>query len=201
MYPRALSELIKAFSALPGVGPKGAERIAVFLARGAEDRARHLAQAIIHLKSRVHVCQLCGMFSEDQICPVCADAERDHTLICVVETPADLAAMEASHAFKGIYYVLGGHLLPIEGIGPAQLNLEPLRQRLEREEIKEVLIATNSSAEGEATANLLLRSLQGRGIRFSRLACGIPVGGSLQYMDSLTLSRALAGRTQAEDEA
>jgi recombination protein RecR len=199
MYPKALSELIKAFSSLPGIGPKSAERLAVFLARESEDKARGLAQAIMRLKSQVHVCRLCGMLSTSQLCPVCADEERDHTLVCVVETPADVAAMEASRAFKGVYHVLGGNLQPIEGIGPAHLNLGPLRQRLENGEINEVLIATNPSAEGEATANLLVRSFKGSQVKFTRLACGLPMGSSLQYMDSLTLSRALAGRTRAEE--
>jgi recombination protein RecR len=200
MYPKALNELIRAFSALPGIGPKSAERMATFLARGSEDKAGHLAQAIMRLKSQVHVCEVCGTLSERLLCPICADEERDHALVCVVETPADLAAMEASRAFKGIYHVLGGSLLPMDGIGPAQLNIERLRERLSEGKIQEVLIATNPTREGEATADLLVRSLQDSGVRMTRLACGVPVGGSLQYMDALTLRRALAGRTKAELE-
>ncbi|MDR1397754.1 MAG: recombination mediator RecR [Desulfarculales bacterium] len=197
MYPKALTELIRAFSALPGIGPKSAERMATFLAHGSEERAAHLAQTIVRLKSQVHVCRACGTLSEDQLCPICADPERDRTLLCVVETPADLAAMEASQAFKGIYHVLGGNLLPMDGIGPDQLNIERLRDRLAEGKIQEVLIATNPTMEGEATADLLARSLKDKSVRLTRLACGVPVGGNLQYMDALTLRRALAGRTKA----
>ena len=200
MYPRALTDLIKAFNSLPGIGPKTAERLATHLVHASQQQAHLLAQSIMRLKSNVHVCTICHTLSESDICAICADPERDTSLVCVVETPADLAALENAHSFRGVYHVLSGSLSPLEGMGPRQLKVESLRKRLQEGGVREILIATNPTVEGEATANLLLRSLQNSGVKLTRLAYGMPVGGNLQYMDNLTLSRALSGRTTLNSE-
>lgn len=195
MYPRALTDLINAFAALPGVGSKTAERLSLHLVHLPAAQAERLARAILHLKSNVHVCGQCGTLSEAPLCAICQNPERDHSLVAVVETPSDLQAMENAQSFNGIYHVLAGTLSPLEGMGPIQLRLQALAERLKEEPITEVLIATNATVEGEATADLLLRSLQKFPIKVTRLAYGLPVGGNLQYMDGLTLSHALSGRT------
>ncbi len=200
MYPRALSELIAAFTALPGVGRKTAERLSLHLVRLPAQQASQLAQAIMRLKAHVHVCGECGTLSEAPLCAICQDETRDRGLIAVVETPADLHAMEAAHGFSGLYHVLAGALSPLEGLGPGQLRLQALEERLQNGSVREVLIATNATVEGEATADLLLRRLQNFPIKLTRLAYGMPVGGSLQYMDALTLSRALSGRANLKKE-
>ena len=195
MYPRALSELIRALSGLPGIGPKTAERLAVFLAHSPEQQVARLKTALERLKGQVFVCTDCGTLSENTRCVICADASRDHQLVCVVESPADLAALEAAGSYQGVYHVLGGSLSPLDGAGPLSLKIEKLRERIAAGQIKEVLLATNPTVEGEATANLLSRALAADNIKLTRLAYGMPVGGNLQYMDALTLSRSLAGRT------
>ena len=200
MYPRTLNDLINAFAALPGVGPKTAERLALHLVHLPAAQAHRLAQAIVRLKESVHVCAMCGTLTEAPLCAICQDPERDHSLLAVVETPADLTAMENAMSFNGIYHVLAGTLSPLEGMGPGQLRVRALQERLENEPISEILIATNPTVEGEATADLLLRSLEDFPIKLTRLAYGMPVGGNLQYMDGLTLSRALAGRTNLKDK-
>ena len=200
MYPRALTDLINAFSLLPGIGAKTAERLSLHLVHLPNQQVAQLAHAINCLKTQVHVCAKCGTLSETPLCAICQDTARDHSIVAVVETPADLTAMEATRSFEGVDHVLAGTLSPLEGMGPAQLRVQALEERLRMETINEILIATNPTVEGEATADLLLRRLQVYKVKLTRLAYGMPVGGNLQYMDGLTLSKALSGRTSLKNE-
>lgn len=196
MYPRALNDLIQALSRLPGVGAKTAERLALHMVHLPQAQLGHLAQSIEHLKDSVFVCAGCGTLSESKLCAICQDPAREQSLVAVVETPADITALEAGMVeYNGLYHVLAGSLSPMEGIGPRQLRIQALLERLENGIIKEVLIATNPTLEGEATANLLLQALAAYPVNVTRLAYGMPVGGNLQYLDGLTLSRAFRGRT------
>lgn len=200
MYPRALQDLIKALSRLPGIGPKTAERLALNMVHLPKSQVLQLSQTIGSLQESVHVCASCGTLSETPLCRICQDTSRDQGLVAVVESPADMEAMEASLEYEGVYHVLAGSLNPMEGIGPKQLRVEALKQRLDTGVIKEVLIATNPTVEGEATANLVFKSLADYPVKISRLAYGMPVGGNLQYLDGLTLSHALSGRISLKEK-
>jgi recombination protein RecR len=189
-YPESLLKLTRALSRLPGVGPKTAQKLALFLAFHREE-AEELKAALAGLEG-LGVCRLCGNLAEGPLCPICQDETRDPTLLAVVETVADLYALERSGEFKGRYHVLGGALNPLEGVGPKELNLESLWPRLS--EAQEVILATSMTVEGEATALYLAEELKKRGVKATRLAYGLPVGGSLEYVDEVTLGRALEGR-------
>ena len=195
-YPRPLLDLIRALSELPGVGPKSATRLALHLALHPE-QAEVLEGALEGARTRLGVCEVCGNLAEGRLCPVCADEGRDRGLIAVVESPADVLAIEKSGEFRGVYHVLGGVLNPLEGIGPEALNIEGLFKRLEG--VREVLIATGMTVEGEATAHYLAQELKARGVRVTRPAYGLPAGGSLEHVDEVTLARALSERRSLEE--
>ena len=195
-YPPSLNELIRYLAKLPGIGPKTAQRLAFFLLNAAEEDALGLAGAIATARRNLHHCPRCGNFTDDDICNICADGRRDGGLICVVEQTRDIAAMERAGCFTGHYHVLGGAISPLDGVGPEQLKLQSLFARLQGGQVREVVLATNPTVEGEATALYLAKKIRPLGITVSRLAHGLPVGGDLEYADEATLSLALAGRKE-----
>ncbi|MBZ4658239.1 MAG: recR [Desulfacinum sp.] len=195
-YPPTLRELIQRLSKLPGLGEKSASRIAMHLLRAPAADAEALAQAILRLKREIRICSRCFHFTDGDLCSICADPARQNGEICVVETTADLLALEESGAFQGSYHVLQGALAPLDGVGPDDIRIRELLERLEREEVREVILATNPTSEGEATASYLMKLLEGRAVRVTRIAYGIPMGGDLKYIDKVTLERALQGRRQ-----
>jgi recombination protein RecR len=191
-----VARLIEEFSRLPGIGPKTAQRLTFFLLRAPREQSVALAEAIRQLKERTRICSTCFNIAEDDPCPICRDEQRDRSLICVVEEPLDVLAIERTREFKGLYHVLHGAISPVEGIGPDDLRIRELLQRLDSHSVREVLLATNPNLEGEATAMYLHRLITPMGIRVTRLARGLPVGGDLEYADEVTLSRALEGRQE-----
>ncbi len=193
-YPPSVEELISYLNKLPGVGPKTAQRLALHLLNTRADDALGLAEAIREARAKVKRCRICGNLTDDDCCPVCLDESRDETVLCVVEQPGDCIVIERTNQFHGRYHVLHGALSPMEGIGPAELNIASLMQRLQNSAIKEVIMATNTGVEGEATALYLARQIKPLGIKVSRLAYGVAVGGDLEYTDEVTLGRALQGR-------
>lgn len=194
MYEGPVQDLIEEFGRLPGVGPKSAQRLAFHLLTVEPADAERLANAILAVKDKVRFCTRCFNVSEGEQCRICTDARRDPTLVCVVEEPRDLMAIEKTSEFRGRYHVLGGAISPIDGVGPEQLHIKQLVARLGEEEIAEVVLATNPNIEGEATASYLARLLKDMGVRVSRIASGLPVGGDLEYADEVTLGRAFTGR-------
>ena len=197
-YSPALQNLIEALRCLPGVGPKSAQRMTLHLLERDREGAMALADALREGVERVDHCHRCRNLTELEICEICSDPKRDATTICVVETPADVLAIEQSGSFRGIYFVLMGHLSPIDGIGPAEIGLEKFHQRVLDEGIKEVILATNPTVEGEATAYYLTDMLQPVGVSVSRIAHGVPLGGELEFVDGSTLAHALSGRRPVE---
>jgi recombination protein RecR len=183
-----------ALRCLPGVGPKSAQRMTLHLLERDREGATALAEALAVAVERVDHCTRCRNFTELEVCEICEDPRRDGSVICVVETPADVLAIEESGGFNGIYFVLMGHLSPIDGIGPAEIGLEKFHQRVVDEGIAEVILATNPTVEGEATAYYLTDMLQSQGVTVSRIAHGVPLGGELEYVDGSTLAHALSGR-------
>jgi recombination protein RecR len=198
VYAAAVQDLIDELGRLPGIGPKSAQRIAFHLLKLSKEDAVRLATAITEAKARVTFCRRCYNVSEGEECELCASPDREAGLLCVVEEPRDVVAVEKTHEFKGRYHVLQGAISPIEGVGPEQLRVKELLARLEPEEITEVILCTNPNIEGEATAMYLARLLKPLGIRVTRIASGLPVGGDLEYADELTLGRALEGRRDVE---
>jgi recombination protein RecR len=194
VYANAVQNLIDELGRLPGVGPKSAQRLAFHLLRLSRDDALRLARAITDAKDRVTWCERCFNVAEGAECGICADSRRDPTVICVVEDSRDIVAVERTGQFKGRYHVLQGHLSPIDGVGPDQLRLRELVVRLQPEGVTEVILCTNPTVEGEATAAYVGRLLKPLGVRVTRPASGLPVGGDLEYADELTLGRALEGR-------
>jgi recombination protein RecR len=197
--PASVTRVIEEFSRLPGIGPKTASRLAYFLLRAPEEQSRALAEALSALKAQTRLCSICYNVTEEDPCPVCSDEGRDKTLVCVVEDPMDVLAIERTEGFRGRYHVLHGAISPVEGIGPEHLKIRELVVRLDREPIREIIIATNPGLEGDATAMYLYRQLRDTNVRATRLARGLPVGGDLEYADSMTLARALEGRREMED--
>ena len=195
MYDLPVQNLIDEFGRLPGVGPKSAQRIAFYLLKLPEAESLRLAKAIIEAKERVGFCEQCWNISEERICRLCSDVHRDNDSLCVVEEPRDVVALEKA-GYRGRYHVLQGALNPMEGIGPEQLRIKELIVRLSNEEIQELIVCTNPNIEGEATAMYLARQLKPLGIKVTRIASGLPVGGDLEYADELTLGRALEGRRE-----
>lgn len=190
-----VAKLIDEFSRLPGIGPKTASRLVFYLLRAPEEQAKSLADALYELRQRTVFCSICFNITESNPCTVCTDEGRDRSLICVVEEPLDVVAIERTGDYHGLYHVLHGTIAPVEGIGPDELRIAELLPRLEAAiPVREVVIATNPNMEGEATAMYIARQLEGSGVRVTRLARGLPVGGDLEYADEVTLSRALAGR-------
>lgn len=194
MYEGAVQELIDELGRLPGIGPKSAQRIAFHILEADSADMRRLATAITDVKDRVKFCSICGNVSESDTCSICRDSRRDPSAICVVEESKDVMAIERTRAFRGRYHVLGGAINPIGGVGPEQLRIRELLNRLSDDTITEVIIATDPNLEGEATATYLGRMLATLGIRVTRLASGLPVGGDLEYADEVTLGRAFEGR-------
>lgn len=193
-----MQTLIDELGRLPGIGPKSAQRIAYYLLKSPAEDANRLANSITEAKARVTWCQRCFSIAEGELCAYCQDDRRDSTSLCVVEEPRDIVAIERTHEFNGRYHVLQGAISPIEGIGPEQLRVKELLRRVESEEVKEVILATNPNIEGEATAMYLGRLLTPLGIKVTRLASGLPVGGDLEYADEVTLGRAFEGRREVE---
>ncbi len=196
MFAGPIQELVDELGRLPGVGPKSAQRIAFHLLEVQKEEALRLAAAIAEVKERIRLCARCFNVAEGELCRICADSRRDQTIVCVVEDPRDIVAVERTREFHGTYHVLGGALNPIEGVGPEQLRVRDLLDRLESEGISEIILCTNPNLEGEATAMYLARLLSPLGIRLTRIASGLPVGGDLEYADELTLGRALVGRRE-----
>jgi recombination protein RecR len=198
--PPSVTRLIDAFAQLPGIGPKSASRLAYFLLRAPAETSMVLAEALRDLKTHTRLCSLCFNITETDPCPICADAGRDRGLICVVEEPLDVTAIERSRVFKGLYHVLHGVMSPINGVGPDDLKINELIARVGKanpeQPLREVILATNPTVEGEQTAAYLSRKLQHSNVKVTRLARGLPVGGDLEYADEVTLSRALEGRQQ-----
>jgi recombination protein RecR len=191
----AVQNLVAQLTRLPGVGQRTAQRLAFHLLRTPKEEALALAEAIVEVKERVRFCRECGNLTEDEVCGICLDARRDHSVICVVEQPVDLISVERTAEFRGLYHVLGGAPSPIDGVEPADLRIDELLRRVERNGVEEVVVATNPNMTGEATAAYLADRLRGR-VRVTRLASGLPVGGDLEYADEVTLGRALAGRRE-----
>ncbi len=189
-----LDELIEALRCLPGVGPKSAQRMAYHLLQRDRRGAERLGQAITEALQHLRHCTRCNNFTEAEVCDRCLSARRDHSLLCIVEMPIDLNSMEQTHAFSGLYYVLMGRLSPLDGIGPKELAFERLIQRATDGEVKEVILATNFTNEGEATAHYLSETFHARGLKVSRIARGLPVGGELEYTDAATVAQALLER-------
>ena len=194
MYDGAVQDLIDELGRLPGVGPKSAQRIAFHLLSTDGDDVQRLADAITTVKEKVRFCDTCGNIAESALCRICADPRRDQTVICVVEEPKDVVAIERTREFRGRYHVLGGAIDPMNGVGPDDLRIRQLLTRLGDNAIEEVIIATDPNIEGEATATYLARMLVPLGMTISRLASGLPVGGDLEYADEVTLGRAFEGR-------
>lgn len=194
MYEGAVQDLIDELGRLPGIGPKGAQRIAFHLLAADADDVKRLAEVLIQVKDTVRFCSECGNVAEEERCRVCRDERRDLTVICVVEEPKDVVAIERTREFRGRYHVLGGAISPIEGIGPDDLRIKELMQRLADGTVTEVILATDPNLEGEATATYLARLLRPMGLQVTRLASGLPVGGDLEYADEVTLGRAFEGR-------
>ena len=197
MYEGVLQDLIDELGRLPGVGPKGAQRIAFHLLAADAADVRRLAETMVEVKDKARFCETCGNVSEDVQCRICRDPRRDETVICVVEESKDVQALERTKEFKGRYHVLGGAISPLDGIGPDQLRIRELMRRLEDGAITEIILAMDPNIEGDATAAYLTRMLKPMGLRVTRLASGLPVGGDLEYADEVTLGRALAGRRSA----
>lgn len=195
-YPDSIANLIAALQKLPGVGPKTAQRLAFFILTLPRDEVVQMARALVNAKDKTHYCRICGNFTDDEQCVICTDQRRDPSLLCVVQDARDVLALERMREFRGRYHVLGGAISPIDGIGPEQLRIRELLERLQDGQIQEVILATNPTVEGEATALYVARLVKPLGIRVTRLAHGLPVGGDLEYADEITLARALEGRRE-----
>ncbi|MEK7075602.1 MAG: recombination mediator RecR [Patescibacteria group bacterium] len=193
--PSSIEKLINELSKLPGIGPKSASRLTLYLLKKPDLDLTLLSEAVSNLKKDVLFCSVCHNMTETETCSVCTDQNRDRSILCVVEEPLDAQALDATGAYKGLYHVLGGVLNPLEGIGPDNLNVASLMQRLANSEFKEVILATNPSLEGETTANHLQKLIQPLGLKTTRLARGLPIGGDLEYADEITITRALQGRS------
>ena len=196
MYEGPIQDLIDELSRLPGVGPKSAQRLAFHLVKADMDEAKRLAEVIVSAKEKIFFCRECGNVAEGELCRICKDEGRERTTLCVVEEPKDIATIEKAGVIKGRYHVLGGAISPLDGIGPEDLRTQELLDRVERDQVTEVIIATNPNLEGNATAMYVAALLKPAGVRVTRLASGLPVGGDLEYADEVTLSQALEGRRE-----
>jgi recombination protein RecR len=196
-YAPPIRHLIEELSRFPGIGEKTATRLATFILRSSEEDAARLAESIIEVKKKIRFCSLCFNLSEKELCEICSDSARDQNSICVVEDPDSLVAIEESGSFRGTYHVLHGVLSPVDGIGPDNLRLNEFLKRLSNNSISEVILATNPSVQGESTALLISKLLQGKDVRITRIALGIPVGGDLKYVDRMTMAKAMEFRRGA----
>ncbi|MGJ7439779.1 recombination mediator RecR [Aquipuribacter sp. MA13-6] len=194
MYEGVVADLIEELGRLPGVGPKSAQRIAFHLLQADPEDVTRLSEVLAQVKARVRFCDVCGNVSEEERCRICRDPRRDPAVICVVEEPRDVVAIEKTREFRGLYHVLGGAISPIDGIGPNELRIRELMGRLASDQVTELILATDPNLEGEATATYLARLVRPMGLRVTRLASGLPVGGDLEYADEVTLGRAFEGR-------
>ncbi len=194
-YPRALARLMDELEKMPGIGPKSAQRLALYLLRASGEDARALAESILEMKQAIHQCTICFNLTDDEICPICSDPQRDQSVICVVSDVRDLLALERAGTFRGRYHVLGGLISPMEGVGPESLHIKELLERV-RGGVREVILATNPTVEGDATALYLAGLLKPLGLKVTRIALGLPVGGDLDYADEVTVARAVSGRTE-----
>lgn len=195
-YSESINQLIEELASLPNIGPKSAQRLAFHILSMPEKRVEQLASNILNARKKICLCKKCFNLSDQELCPVCSDPKRDSSVIMVVEEPSDLAAYEKTGQYKGVYHVLHGAVNPMVGVQPENLKLKELMQRLQREDVKEVIIATNSTVEGEATALWISKYVKQAGIKVTRIASGVPVGGALEFIDEMTLFRALEGRTE-----
>ena len=195
-HTKTLNKLIEELSKMPGIGPKSAQRIAFYILGSSKEEAKALSQAILDLKEKITYCSICNNITEEDPCEICSNSQRDHSIICVVEEPKDVLAFEKSRGFNGIYHVLLGALSPLEGIGPDELKMKELIGRLKKEKVSEVILATNPNTNGEMTAMYLAKLIKPLGIKVTRLAHGIPVGGSIEYVDEETLAKSLEGRKE-----
>lgn len=194
--PVALKRLMECFAALPGIGRKTAQRLAFHVLDMPEEQAKGFARAILEAKEKIHSCKICQNFTDREICGICSSPERDGSVICVVEDPKDVMAFERLREYNGLYHVLHGLISPLDGVGPESIRIKELLQRLQTADVKEIIMATNPTIEGEATAMYLSKLLKPLGYRITRLAFGIPVGGELEYADNVTLNKALENRTE-----
>lgn len=195
-YPEPISKLIDSFMKLPGIGPKTAGRLAFFVLSMKEDTVLDFAKALVDAKRNLHFCSVCGHITDVDPCQICEDKQRDRSLICVVQDPKDVIAMEKMRDYQGLYHVLHGAISPMDGVGPEDINVPTLLTRLQDEEVEELILATNPTIEGEATAMYISRLVRPSGIKTTRIAHGLPVGGDLEYADEVTLSKALEGRRE-----
>jgi len=195
-YAKPLAKLVGELEKLPGIGPKSAQRLAFHILRSPEEEARRLAEAITDVKSRISLCPVCYNFTDREICDICRDPKRDRSMLCVVAEPRDLVAMEKTNEYKGLYHVLGGVISPMDGIGPEMLKVRELTARLSEDGVKEVILATNPTIEGDTTAMYLAGLLKPFGVKVTRIAHGMPVGGDLDYADQATLIQALEWRRE-----
>jgi recombination protein RecR len=193
-YPASIQNLIKNIAKLPGIGEKTAERLALHVLRGSRQDAEQLADSILKVKEKVRLCSRCFALSDNEMCNLCSDPARDPSFLCVVEQPADMVAVEKSDAFRGMYHILSGALSPMNGIGPEDIRVRELISRIEKDQVKEVVLATSTNVEGEATASYLAQVLGKYQINVTRIASGVPMGGDLKYVDQVTLKRALETR-------
>lgn len=196
VYEGALADLVEEFGRLPGIGPKSAQRLAFYVMQSPKEDVDSLITALSNVKSKVRFCDQCGNVAEGELCSICADPRRDTSVICVVEEPKDVVALERTREYRGLYHVLGGAIDPMAGIGPDDLRIRELLPRLQSDDVQECVLATDPNLEGEATATYLIRLLSSLGITVSKLASGLPVGGDLEYADEVTLGRAFQGRTR-----
>jgi len=194
-YPGAIKLLIAELKRMPGIGPRSAERIALWMIQRRDARPADIARVIGETTQAVHPCPLCGFFTTEQLCEICADEQRDAKLLCVIEQPTDILPLERSGAFRGRYHALGGRIAPLDHIGPEHLRIDALIERVKNERPAEVILALGADVEGEATSNYLAALLRKHGVKLTRLAQGLPAGGGLEHADELTLSRAISGRT------
>ena len=195
VFSPSVENLVAQLTRLPGIGQRTAQRLAFHILQRPTDEALALAAALTEVKERVRFCRECGNLTEEEVCAICLDTRRDHSILCVVEQPADLLSLERTHEFRGLYHVLGGALSPLDGVEPEHLRIDELLSRVDRNGVHEVVLATNPNMTGEATAAYLADRLRGR-VRVTRLASGLPVGGDLEYADEVTLGRALTGRRE-----
>jgi recombination protein RecR len=195
-FAEPLARLIQEFKRLPGIGQKSAQRIAFHILRADRNDAEHLAAALLDVKDKLRFCSVCNNISDSELCPFCMDQHRDHSVICVVEEPHNILPIETTRQFEGVYHVLHGSISPLRGVGPEKLKIKELLSRLETGETKEIILATNPTVEGEATAVYLSRLLKPLGVRVTRIAMGIPVGSDLEFADEVTMSKSLENRRE-----
>ena len=195
-YPKPILDLIDSYSLLPGIGKKTAVRLAFHTLKMHDDDIKNFADSLVHLKEKLTNCEVCGRLSEDHICDICSDEGRDKSMICVVANDNDLVAMENMQQYRGVYHVLDGLISPMDGVGPLDINIKSLFERAQDETVKEIILATNSSPEGEGTASFISRYLKNTDIKVTRIAQGISFGSDIEYVDEVTLSRAISGRIE-----